>query len=128
MSQMNNSNYVDTQNNQNNNVYLPDLNNDNLSVKSKASKQSSAYRSNKSIKGKANSVYSEYDDLESLAGRKRDIERFDFDDQKDEWNAIVAYNKKLYDDEKRQNKLKDMEVKKRIREDLDNQNLSMSFY
>lgn len=104
----------------NNNVYLPELNNDNMSVRSKVSRKSN--RSNKSIKEKTRSVCSDYDDLESLNGcRKRDIERFDFDDQKDEWNAIVAYNKKLYEDEKRQNKLKDLEVKKRIREDLDNQ-------
>lgn len=101
------------------NIALPDLNNDNLSVRSKYSKKSNP--SNRSCKEKTKSVCSDYDDLESMAGRKRDIERFDFEDQKDEWNAIVAYNKKLFEEEKRQNKLKDMEVKKRIREDLDNQ-------
>merc|ERR1711957_77850 len=102
-----------------NNVYLPDLNNDNMSVRSKVSRKSQ--KSNKSVSKKARSVCSDYSDLESVSGRKRDIERFDFDDQKDEWNAIVAYNKRLFDDENRQNKQKDMEVKKRIREDLDNQ-------
>lgn len=113
------TNYNNTEGNKN--VYLPELNNDNMSVRSKASKKSNKTNSHKSIKEKTRSVCSDYDDLESLGGRKRDIERFDFEDQKDEWNAIVAYNKKLYDDEKRQNKLKDLEVKKRIREDLDNQ-------
>ena len=104
--------------NKNNDIYLPDLNNDSMSVKSKVSK-----KSNKSVKEKVSnrSVCSDYDDLESLGSKKRDIERFDFEDQKDEWNAIVAYNKRLFDEEQRQNKIKDLEVKKRIREDLDNQ-------
>ena len=43
------------------------------------------------------------------------------EDQKDEWNAIVAYNKKLYEEELKNNKLKELEIKRRIREDLDNQ-------
>lgn len=119
---LNNSHNANLLNNsQANNLHLPDLNNDNMSVRSKVSKKSQY--SNKSNKEplKTRSVCSDYDDLESLGGRKRDIERFDFEDQKDEWNAIVAYNKRLYEDEKRQNKLKDLEVKKRIREDLDNQ-------
>lgn len=104
----------------NKNVYLPELNNDNMSVRSKASKKSAVSNTNKSNKPKK-SVCSDYDDLESHYSGKRDIERFDFEDQKDEWNAIVAYNKRLYEDEIRMNKLKDIEVKKRIREDLDNQ-------
>jgi hypothetical protein len=103
----------------NKNVYLPELNNDNMSVKSKVSKKS--FVSNKSNKVKTKSVCSDYEDLESQDGRRREIERFDFDDQKDEWNAIVAYNKRLFEDEIRMNKLKDLEVKKRIREDLENQ-------
>lgn len=104
------------------NVQLPDLLNDNMSVRSKISQKSKkSHQSNKSYNQKPKSVCSDYDDLESVVGRKRDIERFDFEDQRDEWNAIVAYNKKLFEEEKRQNKLKDIEVKKRIREDLDNQ-------
>jgi hypothetical protein len=116
---LNNQNHNNNFSESSKNVFLPELNNDNLSVRSKASKKSAV--SNKSFKAKTKSVCSDYDDLESHDGRKRDIERFDFDDQKDEWNAIVSYNKKLYEDEIRMNKLKDLEVKKRIREDLDNQ-------
>lgn len=117
---MNNQNKEETINRtseKNSQIQLPELT-DNMSVKSKVSK-----RSNVSVKERKStrSVCSEFDDLESMRGRKRDVERFDFEDQKDEWNAIVAYNKKLFDEEQRQNKLKDIEVKKRIREDLDNQ-------
>ena len=38
-----------------------------------------------------------------------------------EWDEIVKYDQKLYNDEQINNKLKDKEIKKRIREDLDNQ-------
>jgi len=51
----------------------------------------------------------------------RNIERFDFPNEQDEWNAIVKYNRKLYEDDQKNNKLKELEIRKRIREDLDNQ-------
>jgi len=111
------------------NVVLPELNNniinDAASVRSKASKLSKTSNKNindKKEKNDTKSVYSEFDDLESVASKpNKYLERFDFEDQKDEWNAIVAYNRKLWEQEQKQNKLNDLEIKRRIREDLDNQ-------
>lgn len=62
------------------------------------------------------------EDSEILLNRNyRNIERFDFPNAQDEWNAIVKYNRKLYEEEQKNNKLKDLEIRKRIREDLENQ-------
>ena len=47
--------------------------------------------------------------------------RMDFSADGDEWNAMAQYNKRLYEEEKLNNRLKDQEVKRRTREDLDNQ-------
>ena len=104
-------------------LILPDLHNDGKSVHSKISKKSKSSTVSKLNREKFDnkSVISDYDDLNSISGKNSRLERFDFEDHKDEWNAIVAYNKKLHEEEIKQNKLKDLEIKRRIREDLDNQ-------
>lgn len=116
------------------NVVLPELNNnyinDAVSVRSKVSRQSNknsgvanlSKRAASERNNDARSVMTDFDDLESVTSRRNNnLERFDFEDQKDEWNAIVSYNRRLWEEEQRQNKLKDLEIKRRIREDLDNQ-------
>ena len=45
----------------------------------------------------------------------------DFSAEGDEWNAMAQYNKKLFEEEKINEKIKDREVKRRTKEDLDNQ-------
>ena len=52
---------------------------------------------------------------------KPKYKRMDFSADGDEWNAMAQYNKRLYEEEKINNRLKDQEVKRRTREDLDNQ-------
>ena len=75
-------------------------------------------------KEKCYSTKSNYDmdDLDLLSNRNnRNLDRLDFIDEGDEWNAIVKYNRKIHDDEKIENKQKDLEIKRRTKEDLDNQ-------
>lgn len=52
---------------------------------------------------------------------KPHYERLDFSAEGDEWNAMAQYNKKLFEEEKKNEKLKDQEVKRRTKADLDNQ-------
>ena len=52
---------------------------------------------------------------------KRNFVRIDFSDVGDEWQALAKYNKKMYEQQLKEEKEKDAEVKKRTREDLDNQ-------
>lgn len=52
---------------------------------------------------------------------KPHFERMDFSAEGDEWNAMAQYNKKLFEEEKINEKIKDREVKRRTKEDLDNQ-------
>jgi len=116
---------------------LPDLNpklniiNDAISSKSKYSKASGSSHISKynlSV-GAANaseklSQVSNIDpeQLDILSNRNfKSVERFDFPNVQDEWNAIVKYNRQLYEEELKNNKQKDLEIRKRIREDLDNQ-------
>ena len=146
-SNLNNNNNYNYNNNDNNFEYIqsykdnvfPEVNNNNnynndaASVRSKVSKQSNknsasnkngAYASNRASEGnKVKSVMSDFDDLESVTSSRRNnnLERFDFNNEKDEWNAIVAYNRRLWEEEQRHNNIKDIEIKRRIREDLDNQ-------
>lgn len=48
-------------------------------------------------------------------------EKLNFSKGVDEWDEIVKYDQKLFHEENLNNKLKDIEIKRRIREDLDNQ-------
>ena len=49
----------------------------------------------------------------------RRYERLDFSQEGDEWNAIAKYNRKLYEDQIKEEKRKDNELKRRNKEDLD---------
>jgi len=61
----------------------------------------------------------EDDDL--LSEQNEPIQRIEFCNEKDEWNAINKYNQKIHEETKINEKLKDKEIKKRTKEDLDNQ-------
>ena len=56
---------------------------------------------------------------EKKANSNKRYERLDFSNEGDEWNAIAKYNRKLYEDQIKQEKIKDNELKRRNREDLD---------
>jgi hypothetical protein len=105
-------------------VVLPDLNKaDNMSVHSKHSRMSGgSHLSKLNPKGgqPEHGDLDEFDNL-SISSNRKPVPRMDFTSQGDEWNAICLYNKQLYDEEKRLNKLKDLEVKRRTKEDLDSQ-------
>ena len=51
--------------------------------------------------------------------KNKRYERLDFSQEGDEWNAIAKYNRKLYEDQIKTEKIKDNELKRRNREDLD---------
>ena len=53
--------------------------------------------------------------------KKKPIKRLDFSSLGDEWYAMASYNKILYEKQLLEERQKDLEMKKRIREDLDNQ-------
>ena len=55
---------------------------------------------------------------EEKKGNRR-YERLDFSQEGDEWNAIAKYNRKLYEDQIKEEKKRDTELKRRNREDLD---------
>ena len=56
---------------------------------------------------------------EELEKKKKRYKRIDFGYQGDEWSAIVNYNKNLYQRQLREEKIKDLETKKRTKECLD---------
>lgn len=58
------------------------------------------------------SIYSNY---------KEPVERFEFPNEKDEWNAINKYNQIVFEQDKIKERLLDREIKNRTKEDLDNQ-------
>ena len=47
--------------------------------------------------------------------------RLDFTKEGDEWNAINKYNKKLYDEQLIEERIRNIQMKKRTKQDLDNQ-------
>lgn len=51
--------------------------------------------------------------------KKKTYQRLDFSDEGDEWSAIAKYNRKLYEDQIKLEKIKDEELKRRNKEDLD---------
>jgi len=104
-------------------VVLPEINKgETMSVYSKNSKMSGASHLSKfNQKGVGHNEEEDEDlDLLSISSRKP-IKRFDFSKEGDEWNAMTQYNRKIYEEEKRLNKLKDYDLKKRTKQDLDNQ-------
>ena len=50
---------------------------------------------------------------------KKNFKRLDFSKEGDEWNAIALYNRKLYEDQIKMEKIKDEELKRRNKADLD---------
>ena len=54
-----------------------------------------------------------------LEKKKKRYKRIDFGYQGDEWSAIVNYNKNLYQRQLREERIKDLETKKRTKECLD---------
>ena len=61
----------------------------------------------------------EFAEEEKKNKNNKRYERLDFSDVGDEWNAIAQYNRKIYEDQIKEEKLKDSELKRRNREDLD---------
>jgi hypothetical protein len=107
---------------QSQNVVLPDLNKgETMSVHSKHSRMSGASNLSKYNEKRAQKDELEDLDLLSDTASRRPVHRFDFSNEGDEWNAICLYNQKMFEEEKKLNRLKDMEVKKRTKDDLDNQ-------
>ena len=108
-------------------VKLPDINNanaDNLSVHSAMSGASDLSKFNE--RGPGNKVMEEeIRDFKKFNSMKKDTKpkgpQIDYSKYNDEWDAINMYNKKLFEQEKIINRIKDKEVQKRTRNDLDNQ-------
>ena len=50
---------------------------------------------------------------------KKNYKRLDFTDEGDEWSAIAKYNRKLYEEQIKLEKIKDNELKRRNKADLD---------
>jgi len=64
------------------------------------------------------------DDLELLSmnsDKKEPLNRIQFGNERDEWDAINKYNQQAFIQDKLKEKFKDKEIKKRTKEDLDNQ-------
>jgi hypothetical protein len=120
---LNLKNIMDEYNKYNNNSNKNDnLSVYNFSVKSKKSEISSSTNLSKSS-NKLKSI-SETNSIQlnrNLYPQLHNSEKLFFTKGCNEWDEIVKYNKKLYDEEKLINKLKDIEIKKRIKEDLENQ-------
>ena len=53
--------------------------------------------------------------------KRKNYTRIDFSGMGDEWMAMAQYNKKLYEKQIKEEKEKDAEIKRRTKEDLDNQ-------
>ena len=59
----------------------------------------------------------EKDEIDSK--NKNNFTRLDFTKEGDEWNAIAKYNRRLYEDQIKLDKIKDEEIKRRNKADLD---------
>ena len=101
---------------------LPDLNNDNMSVVSKQSKMSGISKL---------SNFSDMNDLK-LEMKKNNYKNFKEESERenkrtqnpvdlggDNWDAINMYQKKVFEQEKIESRIKDREIKKRLKDDLD---------
>jgi len=107
-------------------VRLPEIK-DNISVCSKQSKTSkmsgvsklSHFSETQRINHNPNKKRLDYDsdDDDDCVSRKND--NGFVNPEGDNWNAIAKHNQKLFEEEKIQNKIKDREIKRRIKDDLD---------
>jgi hypothetical protein len=63
------------------------------------------------------------DDLDNIScvSHREPVNRINFGNEKDEWNAINKYNQQVFETDKVNERLKDQEIKRRTKEDLDNQ-------
>ena len=96
----------------NSNYINQDLNKSVKSGISGASKLSNVARKKKEI---------DIDDLELLSESNEPIERIKFPEGVNEWDAINKYNQQVFEKEKIDEFMKDKEIKRRTKEDLDNQ-------
>ena len=63
----------------------------------------------------------EFAEEEKEKNSKRNFTRIDFSGIGDEWMAMALYNKKMYEKQIKEEKEKDAEIRRRTKEDLDNQ-------
>jgi len=105
---------------------LPDINNDIMSVRSHKSTHSkmsgysklSQFHEEKKtfqLKPKVDDDNISAASIDSKANRPKPILNF----AGDNWDLIAKYNQKKFEEEKRDNKIKDKEIKRRIKDDLD---------
>ena len=142
-------NLIETQNKKNEEILLPQVQL-NSTINQNNDKTLNHSQSTKNINYNNNNIYSNYnipkyyfnrtfykpqvykkpeEELRELEEElKREEEeykpkgpRLDFSKEGNEWNAINKYNKKLYDEQIREERMKDNEMKRRTKEDLDNQ-------
>jgi hypothetical protein len=113
-----------------NNLILPDVNinkAETMSVRSKQSKHSRMSGASNLSKFNENQVKQlhhddDLDEFDNLSiNSYKPVNRLDFSKEGDEWNAIAVYNQKKFEEEKVLSKLKDKEIKRRTKDDLDNQ-------
>jgi hypothetical protein len=120
---------LDNINNLHLNNNINNINDDLISHRSKPishisiSTTSKFQHKNKSVSGRSITNSMDSNGFSYHTNRNKNLERLNFTgvEGDDEWNKIVKYNQKLYQEENFNNKLKDIEIKKRIKEDLDNQ-------
>ncbi len=110
---------------------LPDINNDILSIVSQVSKAS--LRSKNSIPAKLgrNMDPSPYLPISSAPNKEvEELSIYSYDSRSkrpqpvinldgDNWDLIAQYNQRKFEEEKRENMIKDREIKRRIKDDLD---------
>lgn len=101
---------------------LPNIDNDNMSVMSKRSKMSGASKlstfsdMNEMKRAMKKANYKDFrEEAELYNQRAQNSLNLDGDN----WDAINKYNQKNFEEEKVTNKIKDKEIKRRIKEDLD---------
>ena len=63
----------------------------------------------------------DFEEEEKERNAKRNYTRIDFSGVGDEWTAMANYNKKMFEKQLKEEKEKDAEIKRRTKEDLDNQ-------
>ena len=63
----------------------------------------------------------EFAEEEKEMNAKKNFNRIDFSGVGDEWMAMALYNKKMYEKQIKEEREKDAEIKRRTKEDLDNQ-------
>lgn len=92
-------------------------NDDNMSVRSGLSGASKFSQA----KPKKKELSDEDLELLSVTSEREPVNRICFANEKDEWNAINKYNQQVFEEDKINERMKDQEIKRRTKEDLDNQ-------